>query len=150
MCLSIKPALFKVLSQRLHWIEQLFLFIWTFKWSSLVNKAGQFSQLYVFSPKHCFMWLVLLLYKIFFPQCLQVTVMWVRMCILDLVLHTFHKTAHDHHALFLCASSDFHQKKLQSYIWLRKTLWSQFILLMMLFVRWIYWYFHTKMRTVSP
>ena len=25
-----------------------------------------------------------------------------------------------------------------------------FVLLMMLFVCWIYWYFHTKMRTVSP
>ena len=83
MCLSKKPAFFKVLSQRLHLIGQLLLVTWTSKSPSVLKTAGQFSHLNDFSPIHFVKWLVALLYGIFFPQCLQLTSLWEFMCVLN-------------------------------------------------------------------
>ena len=101
--LSKTPAFFKVLSQRLHLIGQLLLVTWTFKLPSVLKTAGQFSHLNDFSPIHFVTWLVLLLYGIFFPQCLQLNSLWEFMGILN-------RLSHYHHAHFACASSDVFQK----------------------------------------
>ena len=117
MCLSKNPVFFKVLSHRLHLIGQLLLVTWTFKLPSVLKTAGQFSHLKLnyFSPIHFVTWPVVLLYGIFFPQCLQLT----SLCVLNFLppfYYTSHRLSHLYHAHFACASSDVFQKELQSCI----------------------------------
>ena len=62
MCFSKSPSRFNVLSQRLHWISQLLLVMWTFKLPAVLKTVGQFSHLIAFlTPIHFVMWLLLLL-----------------------------------------------------------------------------------------
>ena len=79
-------------------------------WTIFVNHMNFQITFCVFSPIHFVTWLVILLYGIFFPQCLPLNSLWEFMGISN-------RLSHYHHAHFACASSDVFQKELQSCIW---------------------------------
>ena len=117
----VSPCAFSVLNHSE--CNQVFLELMSLK--NFDVTFNSFTTLNVFSPIHCFMWLVLPFYKIFYTQCLQVIVMQVLMYTLNLVLPV-HVTSHFSQgstwsSYSSCASSDVHQKEFQSYIWHRIT-----------------------------
>ena len=85
MCFFRLNSPFKLLSQKLHLIEQLFLVKCFIKLSFVWNRAWQCSHSNFFSPKHFLMWLLLLLDGIFFSQCLQLISLWDCMCVFNFI-----------------------------------------------------------------